>query len=101
MHGCYGQHAEFEYYVLATVASEAPAIPHAPENAVTSLEHQSSTLGLLVTTAQLLAKETDQNDVQTYPSSKCLQRLSASCALVLHEVHSNRSTTFFVVFAFL
>lgn len=38
---------------------------------------------------------------QTYPSSKCLHRLSANCAFVLHCVHSNRSTTFFVVFAFL
>jgi len=39
--------------------------------------------------------------VDTYPNSKCLQRLSESCALVLHDVHSNRSTTFFVVLAFL
>ena len=37
----------------------------------------------------------------THPSSKCLQRFNASWALVLQAVHSSRSTTFFVVLAFL
>jgi hypothetical protein len=30
----------------------------------------------------------------------CLQRLSDICILYLHTVHSRRSTTFFVVFAY-
>jgi hypothetical protein len=30
----------------------------------------------------------------------CLQRFSDSCILYLHTVHSSRSTTFFVVFAY-
>lgn len=67
------------------------------------LEHQSRTLRLLVpTVSQLLASSHHGRCVGfTYPSSKCLHRFSASCAFVLQLVHSNRSTTFFVVFAFL
>lgn len=38
-----------------------------------------------------------KNDGNTY----CLQRFKGSCILYLHAVHSSRSTTFFVVFAFL
>jgi hypothetical protein len=33
-------------------------------------------------------------------STYCLQRFSDSCILYLHTVHSSRSTTFFVVFAY-
>ena len=35
------------------------------------------------------------------PSSKCLQRFSGICDLVLHSLHSRRSTTFLVVLALL
>jgi hypothetical protein len=38
----------------------------------------------------------DKKSRRTY----CLQRLSVSCILYLHEVHSSRSTTFLVVFAY-
>lgn len=34
------------------------------------------------------------------PISKCLQRFRGSCILYLHSLHSIRSVTFFVVFAF-
>ena len=34
------------------------------------------------------------------PISKCLQRLSGCCILYLQSLHSMRSVTFFVVFAF-
>ena len=33
-------------------------------------------------------------------TSKCLQRFSGCCILYLHSLHSMRSVTFFVVFAF-
>jgi hypothetical protein len=36
----------------------------------------------------------------TYPSSKCLHRFSATCALVLQLTHSSRNTIFLVVLAF-
>jgi len=65
-------------------------------------EDQCSTLRFLVTTMRLSVFCTMlQVNFITYPSSKCLQRLRASCAFVLHVVHSNRNTIFFVVFAFL
>lgn len=67
-----------------------------------TLEYQRRTLSLLVTTVKhssAMGRPGCQSC--TYPSSKCLQRLSDSCALVLHCVHSNRSTTFLVVLAFL
>lgn len=68
------------------------------------LEHQRSTLGLLVTTVKSLAPSPSPSRTSrgtTYPSSKCLHRFNASCAFVLQAVHSNLNTTFFVVFAFL
>lgn len=66
------------------------------------LEHQSSALRLLVTTAKIVSIKTDLKSARiTYPSSKCLQRFSDSCSLVLHLTHSNRNTTFLVVLAFL
>jgi hypothetical protein len=68
---------------------------------VAHLEHQRSTLGLLVTTMRLLASPLRNHAVWTYPSSKCLHRFSANCDFVLHTVHSNLNTTFFVVLAFL
>lgn len=48
----------------------------------------------------LLCSSTPTSSV-TYPSSKCLHRFSANCVLVLHATHSNRSTIFLVVLAFL
>jgi len=80
--------------------------PRPENNTTTRLENKGGTLGLLVTTVG----ESIINTcccrrpcmlVETYPSSKCLQRLRASCALVLHDVHSSLRTTFLVVFAFL
>jgi hypothetical protein len=68
------------------------------------LEHQRSTLGLLITTVKSLAPSSSPSRMSrgvTYPSSKCLHRFNASCAFVLQAVHSNLNTTFFVVFAFL
>jgi hypothetical protein len=69
----------------------------------TRLEDESSTLGLLVTTDIIVLASVASSMLfnMTYPSSKCLQRLSDSCALVLHCVHSSLSTTFLVVLAFL
>jgi len=63
-------------------------------------ELEGSTLRLFLTT-ELKAREEgirpvlQANNTETY----CLQRFNASCILYLHTVHSNRSTTFFVVFA--
>lgn len=69
------------------------------------LEHQSSTLRLLVTTVDavsLCTRESPKDEAgATYPSSKCLQRFRASCILVLQDTHSRRNTTFLVVLAFL
>ena len=66
------------------------------------LEHQRSTLGLLVATIESLATLSHHPELQVaYPSSKCLHRFNASCAFVLQDVHSNLNTTFLVVFAFL
>jgi hypothetical protein len=65
------------------------------------LEYQRRTLGLLVTTIILLARPLLKSRKSKYPSSKCLHRFNASCAFVLHAVHSNLNTTFFVVLAFL
>lgn len=68
------------------------------------LEHQRSTLGLLVTTIPSLALALicpPNPESGTYPSSKCLHLFNANCALVLHAVHSSLNTTFFVVLAFL
>ena len=68
------------------------------------LEHQRSTLGLLVTTIPSLALAPicpPNPESKTYPSSKCLHLFNANCALVLHAVHSSLNTTFFVVLAFL
>ena len=65
-----------------------------------ALEGQGGSFGLLVSTKQTLALLLSPSG-RTHPSSKCLHLLRASCALVLHFTHSNRSTTFFVVFAFL
>lgn len=67
-------------------------------------ENEGSTLVLLVTTVHngqhLMRSTLARGRRGTYPSSKCLQRLIASCFLVLHVEHSNRSTIFLVVFAF-
>jgi len=69
------------------------------------LEHQSSTLRLLITTVQYCQQKHLGVEMRfrarTYPSSKCLQRFSASWHLALHLTHSNRNTIFFVVLAFL
>lgn len=67
------------------------------------LEHQSRTLRLLVTTVAEVSPVLPTRDIagETYPSSKCLHRFSASCSLVLQLTHSNLNTTFFVVLAFL
>ena len=66
------------------------------------LEYQSRTLRLLVAAGTAVNIRTRMPlCVDAYPSSKCLHRFSASCALVLHFVHSSRKTTFFVVLAFL
>jgi hypothetical protein len=78
-------------------------------NIAEHLEHQRSTLGLLVTTIKSLAliptpqilKISVGKDMRTYPSSKCLHRFNANCAFVLQAVHSSLNTTFFVVLAFL
>ena len=67
------------------------------------LEHQRSALRLLISTTdhELAYCTLVEWKGTTYPSSKCLQRLSANCALVLQTVHSSLKTTFFVVLAFL
>lgn len=59
------------------------------------LKHKRRALGLLVTTALLLATAdvaSDGGKRATYPSSKCLVRFSGSCFFALHDVHSRRST---------
>jgi hypothetical protein len=104
----------FEDHILdeATCTQHRSIIIPSALTKCTHLEDKSSTLGLLVTTVEDVVSETvpvcaaqDRScgkcKGMTYPSSKCLQRLSASCALVLHEVHSNLRTTFLVVLAFL
>lgn len=67
------------------------------------LEHQRSAFRLLISTTdhELAYCTLVEWEGTTYPSSKCLQRLSANCALVLQTVHSSLKTTFFVVLAFL
>jgi hypothetical protein len=104
----------FEDHILdeATCTQHRSIIIPSALTKCTHLEDKSSTLGLLVTTVEdVVSDAIPANTAQgrssvegkgmTYPSSKCLQRLSASCALVLHEVHSNLRTTFLVVLAFL
>jgi hypothetical protein len=67
-----------------------------------NLEHQSRTLGLFITTIAYVNPCSLTSFInETYPNSKCLHRFNANCALVLHALHSNLSTTFFVVLAFL
>lgn len=77
-----------------------------PPHDVFPLEYQRSALCLLVSAVHhVLALcalwSSSIRTWSTHPSSKCLHRFSASCAFVLHTVHSSLSTTFFVVFAFL
>ena len=65
-------------------------------------ELQGSTLRLLLT-AELEATERHIDIQSTKEDNKatyCLHRLSESCILYLHTVHSSRSTTFLVVFAY-
>ena len=74
---------------------------HNVRHECTHLEDKRSTLRLLVTTVELSAFVPLLISASSYPSSKCLHRFSDSCAFVLHDVHSNLNTTFFVVLAFL
>jgi hypothetical protein len=97
-------------HLSANVSTQnQPSMPCPCENrtvvvSAAHLEHQRSTLGFLVTTITLLASLVSKNCTGrriSYPSSKCLHRFNANCAFVLHAVHSNLNTTFFVVLAFL
>ena len=66
------------------------------------LEDQSRPFRLLISPrASFSLEQVSKGDFMAYPSSKCLHRLSASWAFVLQAVHSNLSTIFLVVFAFL
>jgi hypothetical protein len=93
-------------HLSASISTQTrPSMPCPCENRIVvnaaHLEYQRSTLGFLVTTTQPLASFPLKALNRTYPSSKCLHRFSANCAFVLHAVHSNLNTTFFVVLAFL
>jgi len=65
------------------------------------LEHQGGSLGLLVSAITMISVWFCVAGTSTYPSSKCLHRFSDNWDLVLHLMHSKRSTTFLVVLAFL
>ena len=95
-------------HLSASVSTQNQQSMPCPENRIcrsaADLEHQCSTLGLLVTTIPSLALTPIYSlnpESETYPSSKCLHLFNANCALVLHAVHSSLNTTFFVVLAFL
>ena len=64
-------------------------------------ESEGSTLGLLLTTKlEAVEKIREYRQELSNDGTHCLQRLSVSCILYLHDVHSSLSTTFFVVFAY-
>lgn len=62
-------------------------------------ECESSTLGLLFPTKFEAADGFNDAAERGRKTTHCLQRFNDSCILYLHTVHSNRNTTFFVVFA--
>ncbi len=68
----------------------------------TTHELQSSSLSLLVTTQfeAITQVSSDRVSRELSSTTNCLHRFRANCILYLHTVHSNRSTTFFVVFAY-
>jgi hypothetical protein len=57
------------------------------------------TLGLFLSTKLEADPQSEIYTPDSEESTHCLQRLRDICILYLHTVHSNRKTTFFVVFA--
>lgn len=83
-----------------TAHDDQPPIGNA--NRWNTHESESSTLGLFLTTEleAMMSSWSDQCDPSQMTDTHCLHRLSTTCILYLHEVHSSRSTTFFVVLAY-